>query len=298
MWSKILGHSRQILKLKRALKENKVPHAYLFSGIEGVGKRQTAIGLAQALNCAGIKEIPCEQCLSCQKISKGVHPDCLFIEPDGKTIRIEVLRDLKQKAYLYPLEGRSKIFIIDQAEKMTLASANALLKILEEPPNQTYFILITSQPSALLPTIRSRCQKMEFGPLPSEILIQILMRLGKDSKEAKLLADLSQGSIQKAFEFDLALFEETKTKWKELQEDPRPTHIIALSETWSEEEEKLSQILNTLSLLVHEKILNTEDPKELERQTDRWFAIQNAQRGLETYVNKRLLVEDLLFRLA
>lgn len=286
MWSQILSHSRQIEQIKKALAENKVPHAYLFSGLEGIGKKKVALGLAQAL--LGEKE----------KIKKNIHPDCILLEPDGKTIRVEQLRDLKHKAALKPLEGDAKIFIIDQAEKMTLAGANALLKILEEPPALTYFILITSKPSRLLPTIVSRCQRLEFGPLDEKIIFQKLKSLGKGESEAAILARHAQGSLQRALAFDLAFFEEIQTKLGDLRKNPRPSSILGLSEELAEEEEeKIDFFLNTLSLLAYEKIRQTEENEKLSGLAEKWLAIEKAKNKLDTTVNKRLLLESLLFKL-
>ena len=285
MWSQILGHTKQIEQLKKALAENKIPHAFLFCGIEGIGKKRVALGLAQSLN----------------DTSKINHPDCFLIEPAGekiKTIRVDVLRDLKQKAYLHPLEGKAKIFIIDQPEKMTLAGANALLKILEEPPSQTYFILITSSSSLLLPTIRSRCQIIEFSPLSEELIAKKLMEEGKNTKEAALLAGLAQGSLEKALTFDPKLFEDIKTKLEGLQKNPTPTNIFSLSETWSDEEERLPFIFDVLSRLFYERIGKDRGEETLSRLTDQWFAIQTAKNKLQTTANKRLLLESLLFTLA
>jgi len=297
MWSQTLGHKKQIEQLQKEMRQEKVAHAYLFSGIEGIGKKRVAFGLAQALNCTSSNEIPCEKCSACQKIAKCIHPDVSLIEPDGKVIKVDVLRDLKQKAYLHPLEGKSKVFILEDAHKMTESSQNALLKILEEPPQQTYFILLTHQSNRLLPTIRSRSRLTEFNPLAEEIIEGKLVQDGISVDEAKARARLSQGSLLVATALDLELFQETRTKWETLRNDPKPTHILALSEAWSAQDEKILPILNTLSSLTHEKLMQSDDKTETDQWAKHWTAIETTKYRLETYANKRLLLESLLFTL-
>ena len=297
MWKKILGHRKQIEQLAAALQQKKTAHAYLFSGIEGIGKKQTAIGLAQGLNCPDEKETPCGHCLSCQKIANGTHPDCTLIEPAGTSIKIDVIRELKQKIYLHPLEGKAKVVLIDQAEAMTEAAANALLKILEEPPRQTFFILISARPMQLLPTIRSRCQRLEFNPLTEQTIAEKLMQEKMPKEEALKRAEISGGSLTTALQFDLALLEQTKEQLKQLGKKPAPSQIFNLSEMWADEEEKLPLILNALDQLWHRQILHTEDGAQMEKAVAEWGALQNVRRGLEGYANKQLLLENLLFRL-
>lgn len=285
MWTQILGHQKQIEQIKKTLAQGKIPHAYLFSGLEGIGKKMVAIGLAQVL--LGEK----------QRVAKGIHPDCSLIGPSGKTIRIEVLRDLKQKAYLHPLEGAAKVFIIDNAEKMTTAGANALLKILEEPPAQTYLILITSAPSQILPTIRSRCQVLEFSPLNEELLLQKLKEMGKSEAESKTLTRIAQGSLQRALAFDPDFLSSTEEKLERLKQNPAPSKIIEMSESVAEEEESLPLFLNALGLLAYEQIGCCKTEEDLSRKTEDWLAIQKTKNQLDLYVNKRLLLENLLFKL-
>lgn len=284
-------------QLKRALNENKVPHAYLFSGVEGIGKRRVAIGLAQSLNCLSVKNVPCEKCEACIKIEKGIHPDCHFIQPDGKTIKIEILRNLKQKIYLHPLEGKSKVVVIDKPEAITEAGANALLKLLEEPPSQTHFILISSQPLRLLPTIRSRCQKLEFSPLDEEEISAFLVKQGVVEAEAKQKAKYSGGSLSVAIHFDATLLEETRQKMEGLQSTPSALAIFELSDKWNKDEEHLPQIINILHHLWRQKWMTAQNEVDGAKLEHQWMVLQQASRGLEANANKQLLLENLLFTL-
>lgn len=287
MWRTTRGHSKQIEQLQRAIREGKLHHAYLFAGIEGIGKKRVAIGLAEALNPH-----------SAAKIKNKNHPDTYFIEPEKTRIKIEAIRALKQKIYLHPLEGEVKVVILDGAEAMTEAASNALLKILEEPPADTYFILISSKPSYLLPTIRSRCQKIEFYPLSQETILDALKKEGMPLQETSLRARFSGGSLAAAVHFDAKLFEKIHTEIRTLGQNPKPSAILNLAEQWLEEEENLPFILKTLSYLWHQRILATEENNPLTQQTEQWEAIQKAGQALEAYANKQLLVENLLFTLS
>ena len=138
---------------------------YLYVGPDGAGKYRAAKNFAKGVNCPDVKDgKPCEACLSCKKIEKEVHPDVFFIQPGGasSTIGIDQVREIINKANLKPYEARSKVFIIKGAHSMNEASANAFLKTLEEPPENTVFILISRSKDLLLPTIVSRCHIVRF----------------------------------------------------------------------------------------------------------------------------------------
>lgn len=284
MWKNILGHKKQRGQLERTLREKKLPHALLFSGIEGIGKRAVALDLIQGLTGETSRE----------RIAKKLHPDVHFIEPSGTTIKIDVIRELKQKLYLHPLEGKAKAVLIDKPETMTEAASNALLKILEEPPQDTYFILVSAQAARLLPTIRSRCQTLDFSPLSENDITAHLQRQGFSAEEAGQRALLSQGSLKAAIECDPEFFEEMKKKLAGLLKEPKPSAIFELSETWSHEDEKIPLLLAALHHLWHEKITGGGATETEFRQ---WLTLQNAPLQLERHANKQLLFENLLFTL-
>lgn len=282
--TEIVGHSKQITALLQALRNGRLHHAHLFCGLAGIGKKRAALQLARHL-------------LESDKVEKNIHPDFYGIAPEGLKIKIEVIRALKLKIFLHPLEAPAKVVVIDDAETMTDAAANALLKILEEPPADTYFFLISSKPLRLLPTIRSRCQRTDFPPLTAEQITELLCAQGVAAKEAELKAAFAGGSLRAALDFDAALFEQTRRQIAELQEKKSPSALLALSEQWSDDEELLPFLLSTLTHLWHEKMLASE-PENMERRTQQWQAIQQAAADLEGYPNKQLLLENLLFTLS
>ncbi|NTV52061.1 MAG: DNA polymerase III subunit delta' [Candidatus Firestonebacteria bacterium] len=190
------GQEAGVEQLRRAWQHDRVPHALLFTGPEGVGKRTAALALAQVLNCREPRvDDACGECLSCRKIAAGNHPDVRCLEPDGAHLKIGQIReDLQHDAVLKPLEGRRKVYLLDPAESLTPEAANSLLKILEEPPETVVLILISAQPFALLDTIRSRCQEIRFFPLPALRLAPWLQgKLGISAEDALALARLSGG---------------------------------------------------------------------------------------------------------
>jgi DNA polymerase-3 subunit delta' len=163
-----IGNRKNIDRLQSKLQQDRFPHGLLFSGPDGIGKRTCALMVAKALNCA---QAPagefCDSCKQCHKIDAGTHPDVIRIglEDEASEIKIAQIREAIRMLEFRPLEGSSKVFIIDPANLLNPSSANALLKGLEEPPDNSYFILITNSLHAQLPTIRSRCQSYAFTPL-------------------------------------------------------------------------------------------------------------------------------------
>jgi DNA polymerase-3 subunit delta' len=195
MWQ-VIGQDKVLSLLDYCLKAGAVAHAYLVVGPRHVGKRTLAVNLAQALNCTE-SEVPCGECRSCLRILAGKHADVTAIGLDSKTeIGIDDMRELQRLASLPPYEGKCKVFIIDEAEYLSTEAANSLLKILEEPPPSVVWLLLAAEEQRLLPTIMSRCQRLELKPVPSERIQEALVNLHKaDIDKAKLLAQLCHGRL-------------------------------------------------------------------------------------------------------
>jgi DNA polymerase-3 subunit delta' len=197
--------------LKRAWSRDQVHHAYLFEGPHGVGKRRVAEYFAALINCTAKRTTeepnPCETCRSCLKTMptdrpnhESNHPDIIVLEPDGRQIKIEQVRDLIRLIPFPPIEAAFRFVIIDPADKLGDAAANALLKTLEEPPSRTRFILISSKPQSLPVTIRSRCQRMTFGRLTNSEVLKGLHTYRTDlPDDLKQIAVMADGSLGAAF---------------------------------------------------------------------------------------------------
>ena len=211
-FSTITGHERPIALLKAALGHGRLAHAYLFHGETAIGKRLTAVCMAQALNCErpsfADPHESCGLCRACLQIAARTYPDYVVVEPDRESatpqIKIEQVRDIEQQFIYRPLLGERKICMIDDADRMTIGAANALLKTLEEPPGHGLFILISSRPQALPVTIRSRCQSLRFLP-PAQTQVEATLILKRElpPADARFLAMVTEGRIGEALTADL-----------------------------------------------------------------------------------------------
>src|SRR5262245_36109572 len=199
----IVGHRRLLTAVSGALRRGTLPPSLILSGPEGVGKRLVALSLAQALNCQSIADGPdgCGTCAACSRIARGVHADVLVVEPgDSGTIKIDQVRDIVDRAAYRPFEGRRRVVIVDDADALVVAAQNALLKTLEEPPPSSVFILVTSRPDVLLPTVRSRCPQLRFRPLSADDIAAALMARGHNEAEARAVAATADGSLGRAID--------------------------------------------------------------------------------------------------
>lgn len=215
--NKIIGHDFQKKILMRAERENIVSHSYLFSGPDGIGKKLIALEFAKLLNCKNRNlsnttnsDFETCECNSCKKIEKGIHPDVVHVQYEGvKSIKVEQVREgIEDMLFLKSYEGKFKVVIVDEAERMSSGAQNAFLKTLEEPPPYSVIILITSYPDSLLPTIRSRCQIIRFGALSEELIFEELKKRDDLSAEEALVSSkLSNGSLGRALMLDSDIIE-------------------------------------------------------------------------------------------
>ncbi|MCA9076278.1 MAG: DNA polymerase III subunit delta' [Planctomycetaceae bacterium] len=211
MWDDLRGHQRTLELFRQAFRRERSAHAYLLIGPEGIGKRTFAFKLSQCLFCerTGSHELDaCGECHACKQMQAGTHPDLLSIaRPDGKReLPIELIvgssdrrgrEGLCHELAMRPMSADRRIAIIDDAQTMNAASANALLKTLEEPPPGSILFLLTPSVDAILPTIRSRCQPVTFTPLPDEDLAELITSQGlsTDAEEVQQITTLAGGSL-------------------------------------------------------------------------------------------------------
>ena len=193
LFHNIYGHKGQIEKLLMAKKNQRLPHALLFAGPEGIGKKKIAFALAQGLLCE--KAHPaCGQCPSCVSVQNQKNPHIMFIQPEGLYIKVDSIRKISHFISLQSL-APARVIIIDSAHQMNLTSANSFLKILEEPPNGVYFFLISSSMSALLVTIRSRTQIIRLAPLLPEDIRAVVQKIKTEEEENPWFIEMAQGSM-------------------------------------------------------------------------------------------------------
>ena len=186
--------------LQAHLKAQRIAPAYLFIGPDGVGKRLAALEFSKALNCEHTKDEACDHCAACGRISRGVHPDVHQVSPQGALalIRVDDIRSLLGRVGLRPYMGRWQVAIIDGADRLNEESGNLLLKTLEEPPRQTRFVLLTSQPDDCLPTIVSRCERVRFQRLEPSLIERLLVSQQAEPAVAAAVSRMAQGSLARA----------------------------------------------------------------------------------------------------
>ena len=202
----VIGHQRVIELLARSIRCDSLPPSLIFAGPAGVGKRLTALATAQAVNCTApvpvtntIELDACGTCAACTRIARGIHSDVLIVEPgDNESMKIEQVRDVIDRAAYRPFEGRRRVVIFDGADALVAQAQNALLKTLEEPPSASMFILVTSRPDSLLPTVRSRCPRLGFRALTPQEIATALMQRGRSESDARATAAAADGSLGRA----------------------------------------------------------------------------------------------------
>lgn len=267
-FSDIIGHERAVATLKAALQKDQLHHGYLFGGPDGVGKELVALTLAQAANCERNDGEACGECGQCRKIAGRNHPDVVWVLPEAeqiarrwagradfsgtpsREIKIAQIRQLQDRLVLRALEARRRFVILVSAESMNVQAQNALLKTLEEPPPATTLILVSAAPNALLPTIRSRCARIGFGPLPREAVSAILQRTQKlDPESAGLVAALADGSLGAAKRLDAKALQRRRELLERVEGlAPRDARgALAFASDFGEDREKAALNLELLA---------------------------------------------------
>jgi len=309
----------------------------LFLGIDGVGKRSAAVRLAMACNCIRhaarqrqldgsssdnpeeFSDYPCGQCSPCLRIAAGIHPDITLIQPEAGVIKIGEIRNLCRILSMKPFEGLKRVAILSDAHLMNPPASNALLKMLEEPPEQTLLILTARQSADLLPTIVSRCLHIRFNPVSRPALSDALIQHhGFGAEEASVVTALAGGSFSRALSMKKATWMSWRgwliTELSRLGSSPLHT-ILALSEKLSKNRDALSDIFEIMLSWFRDILIFTCDPthvinqdhlEQIKEASLRYSrsdlvqsanAVKSAQAHIEARTNIRLSMDHLLLRL-
>ena len=287
IWSEVINQNRAKEVLSRGIAQNRVAHAYLFYGPDGVGKRAVALAFAQSLQCLNEGERPCNECQACRKVSRMLHPDVHLLFPypndvdsadiaerikqlgENPYVPVDFVRrpsltdtskvsnkqsiytvarineELRRAMSFKPVEGTYKIAILTDVESMRQEAANAFLKLLEEPGPATVFVLITSRPDKVLPTIMSRCQQLRFGPLSHKDIESALVdSLDLEPAKASTLARMANGSYSRAL--DLAENEDLL--------ESRQLILEYIRFSYTQNTDKLSDVIEQLNTLGRERL--------------------------------------------
>lgn len=346
-FASIIDQERPVRILTTLLIKQTIPHALLFTGIEGVGKKNAALAFAMACNCKGREPQrrrpspgntpptenneqqrviePCSECRSCRKILSDIHPDIIHIRPSGPVIRIAQIRGLCDTLAMRPYEAKLRVVIISDAQAMNPAASNALLKMLEEPPDRTILILTALQSADLLPTIVSRCQHIRFNPVSRKnIADRLIAENDAASEDASIIAAMANGSLERAIEMQKSgwihqrnwLLAAGGLDQLETLTSRTPGILLAFAEHLAKNRELATTSLGVMITWLRdiivcrhnpEKVINTDMVDRL-RNLSRNIsvksllakieAIQTAQKKINSNSNLRLTLEVMMLRLA
>ena len=334
MFENILNQDRPIRLLMSLLYNKTIPHALLFTGIDGIGKRTCSIAFAMLCNCVDLQSEPvsgggnrihsCGNCSSCKKIKSGNHPDIITVKPSGTYIKIDQIREICSLLSLKPYEAKLRVIIISDAQTMTVEAGNALLKELEEPPSGTVFILTATQKSDMLPTILSRSQSISFNPFPLKDIISILeQEHGISYNDAIILAAIANGSLAKAIAMSGSGKQNyliTQRKWlinilsEFIKAEPVTAQLLAFALRLSKNKEFFLDSLKLIKTWLRdiiickycsEKVINKDiiaDLKQISAQItvesvlDKIQTIDAAQKNILANANLRLTSENMIIK--
>ncbi len=285
----------------RALEKNTLAHAYIFEGLHGTGKKEMADYLSQAMFCLepAADHAPCKVCVNCRRIEEGQHPDVRLVEAEGATIKVDQIRQLKAALSRTGVEGNRQVFVIEEAEKMTIGAANSLLKFLEEPEGDTVVLLLTTAKNRLLPTILSRSQLIHFPPLDSQVREERLIEAGIPEEKAALLAQLTQDDEQALEWHEGEWFNQVVKELSRLitylerkSDDAFPfiqTHLMPLLKERREQSLTLEIFLQMLRGRAQKNISETSSST----LTDSLFAVTTVLEGMKMH-NSYVTIQNVL----
>lgn len=290
MFENILGNDKIKELLETSIKNNKVSHSYLFVGMSGIGKKMIAKEFAKAILCLSENKY-CNNCKSCIEFDSNNNPDFFCLEPDGNSIKIDMIRELQKNIQEKPIISSRKVYIINDADKMTKDAQNCLLKTLEEPPEFASIILVGENENEILATIKSRCMILHFNPIDDEKMKNYLSKNYNMQVSSNQL-DLFQGSIGKAI--SLKDKQDTYLKIEELIENMENKNIINIvkqAEILYKSKDEISEMLDYINIILLKKA------KKDKRYTNCIQIVENTKRRLNQNANYDMSIDNMLFNM-
>ena len=284
----LIGNEKVKELLTKSINSNTILHSYLFVGIEGIGKSLFAKEFAKAILCLEENKY-CMKCTSCLEIENNNHPDFMQIEPDGNSVKIEQIRFLQQKIAEKPIISKNKVYIINNADSMTKEAQNSLLKTLEEPPEYAVIILIASNESNLLNTIKSRCTKIAFQTIENE-KIERYIKENVSENVTKSVIDMCQGSIGKVLKLKEGqeIYEELEKLVQNLDTKDL-IDIMNNTELFSKSKENIYEILDYLNIILY----NTRSINKINCIK----LVEEAKKRLQANSNFDMTIDNLLIKM-
>ena len=292
MFDEIIGNQQIKEELLKSLKDNKVSHSYLFVGIEGIGKQMIAKSFAQMILCTDKEEKGCNRCKSCIEFHSNNHPDFLYIEPDGNSIKIDQIRYLQRKIQEKPIISNKKVYIINDANKMTQEAQNCLLKTLEEPPEYATIILIGNNENAFLNTIKSRCMIVNFKPIDKEKIKQYMEQNYQIYDLHANMLEAFQGSIGKALKLKekIDIYEQIELIIKNL-DNKNIIDILPQCEYLYKSKEEITEILEYINVIL------LRLTKEKVKYANCINIVENTKKRLKQNANYDMCIDNMIFNM-
>ncbi len=299
-FSDLTGNQALTARLKHLVGAGRLPRSMIFSGPPGVGKVEAAVTLAQALNCLIREDDACGRCPSCARIAKGEHPDARLLRPEGRggQLRAEGVREAVADVPFRPFEGRRRVIILAEAERMNPTTANTLLKTLEEPPAWATLILVTANEAALLPTLLSRCQIFRFSPLaPEELESLLVARHSLLPDRAALLAAVAGGGIERALSLaEEPLFElrqQALSICKLTVDRSKAEELVPLADRLSKDE-RLMLFLSVLLSVLRDVTAKKAGASALHRDIESELKALSERAPLEVWLEAFAIAEEVV----
>ena len=291
MFENIIGNDSIKKMFKQTIVSGQISHSYLMIGIPGIGKKLMAYEYAKAILCFGESQI-CDNCKSCMEFDTNNHPDFVYIEPDGNSIKIEQIRELQKRIQEKPIISSKKVYIIDNSDLMTKEAQNCLLKTLEEPPEFAIIILIGTNENAFLTTIKSRCMILHFNPIRDEDVKKYLEQNYGMETISKNILDIAQGSIGKAIY--LKDRQEQYIKLETLINNLANKDLIDIyksAEVLYKSKEEIYEMLDYINII----LLKMAKTNYL--YTKCIITVENTTKRLQQNANYDMCIDDLLFNI-